>query len=186
MRERKFGTCASQPSRRAPLRWGSDASVADNICCHNRLYAEYFGYWTSTSFPMALEAGGPSPTVTFYDVVTGLPLFIAPRGRSYEAFVSESTAHGWPSFRDEVRARARSSSARHRAAPPLHVRPASRRPPRTPARPHAAPQEVVAANVRVLPDGETVSVNGTHLGHNLPDGSGNRYCINIVCVAGPA
>ena len=41
-------------------------------------------------------------------------------------------------------------------------------------------------NVRVLSDGETVSVNGTHLGHNLPDSRGNRYCINILCVAGHA
>jgi len=32
--------------------------------------------------------------------------------------------------------------------------------------------------VRVLPDGETVSVDGTHLGHNLPDRKGNRYCIS--------
>lgn len=38
--------------------------------------------------------------------------------------------------------------------------------------------------VRVLPDGETVSVDGTHLGHNLPDRKGSRYCINLVCVAG--
>ena len=38
--------------------------------------------------------------------------------------------------------------------------------------------------VRCLPDGECVSVDGTHLGHNLPDGSGNRYCINLVSVAG--
>merc|ERR1711865_1121535 len=38
--------------------------------------------------------------------------------------------------------------------------------------------------VRVLPDGECVSVDGTHLGHNLPDRSGNRYCINLVSVAG--
>ena len=45
--------------------------------------------------------------------------------------------------------------------------------------------QVIWKNVRVLPDGETVSVNGTHLGHNLPDGR-NRYCINIVCVAGAA
>ncbi len=33
-------------------------------------------------------------------------------------------------------------------------------------------------NVRVLRDGETVSVDGTHLGHNLPDRHGNRYCIS--------
>jgi peptide methionine sulfoxide reductase MsrB len=44
--------------------------------------------------------------------------------------------------------------------------------------------EVNWENVRVLKDGETVSVDGTHLGHNLPDGRGSRYCINLVCVAG--
>ena len=44
--------------------------------------------------------------------------------------------------------------------------------------------EVNWEHVRVLGDGETVSVDGTHLGHNLPDGKGNRYCINLVCVAG--
>merc|ERR1712176_1254721 len=38
--------------------------------------------------------------------------------------------------------------------------------------------------VRVLPDGGAVSVDGTHLGHNLPDKNGNRYCINLVSVAG--
>ena len=37
----------------------------------------------------------------FYDSVSGVPLFIAPRGRTFEDFVDESTSHGWPSFRDE-------------------------------------------------------------------------------------
>ena len=62
-----------------------------------------------------------------------------------EAFISESQAHGWPSFRDE---------------------------------------EVVWENMRCLSNGEAVSVDGTHLGHNLPDKKGNRYCINLVSVAG--
>ena len=45
--------------------------------------------------------------------------------------------------------------------------------------------QVVWENVRVLKgSGETVSVDGTHLGHNLPDRKGNRYCINLVSVAG--
>mmetsp|Transcript_65627 Transcript_65627/g.125156 ORF Transcript_65627/g.125156 Transcript_65627/m.125156 type:complete len:193 (+) Transcript_65627:56-634(+) len=44
--------------------------------------------------------------------------------------------------------------------------------------------EVVEANVRVLKNGEAVSTDGTHLGHNLPDRKGNRYCINLVSVAG--
>jgi peptide methionine sulfoxide reductase MsrB len=38
--------------------------------------------------------------------------------------------------------------------------------------------------VRVLPDGECVSIDGTHLGHNIPDAKGNRYCINLVSIAG--
>lgn len=45
-------------------------------------------------------------------------------------------------------------------------------------------EEVNWDYVRCLDNGECVSVTGTHLGHNLPDGSGNRYCINIVSVAG--
>eukprot|EP00924_Labyrinthula_sp_SR-Ha-C_P010694 augustus_masked-scaffold_49-processed-gene-1.23-mRNA-1 protein AED:0.24 eAED:0.24 QI:0/0/0/1/1/1/2/0/652 len=45
-------------------------------------------------------------------------------------------------------------------------------------------QEVNWENHRVLPGGEAVSVDGTHLGHNLPDAKGNRYCINLCCIAG--
>ena len=45
-------------------------------------------------------------------------------------------------------------------------------------------EEVNWAHVRCLPNGEAVSLAGTHLGHNLPDGRGNRYCINLVSVAG--
>ena len=44
--------------------------------------------------------------------------------------------------------------------------------------------EVDWDNVRVLANGETVSIDGTHLGHNLPDSKGNRYCINLVSIAG--
>jgi peptide methionine sulfoxide reductase MsrB len=44
--------------------------------------------------------------------------------------------------------------------------------------------EVVWDDVRCLPNGEAISMAGTHLGHNLPDATGNRYCINLVSVAG--
>ena len=44
--------------------------------------------------------------------------------------------------------------------------------------------EVVWENVRCLLDGECISTAGTHLGHNLPDRQGNRYCINLVSIAG--
>lgn len=46
--------------------------------------------------------------------------------------------------------------------------------------------DVVWEHVRVLPDGEVVSTVGTHLGHNLPDLTGNRFCINLVSVAAAA
>ena len=85
--------------------------------------------------------------MTFYDSVTGKPLFVAPKGRTVDEFLDESKKHGWPSFRDA---------------------------------------EVIWENVRCLgvKRGEAVSLEGTHLGHNLPDDKGNRYCINLVSVAG--
>eukprot|EP00934_Nitzschia_sp_Nitz4_P008168 Nitzschia sp. Nitz4//scaffold61_size107673//25247//26118//NITZ4_004226-RA/size107673-snap-gene-0.107-mRNA-1//-1//CDS//3329555683//8158//frame0 len=45
-------------------------------------------------------------------------------------------------------------------------------------------EEVYWENVRCLKNGEAVSLDGTHLGHNLPDQRGNRYCINLCCIAG--
>ena len=45
-------------------------------------------------------------------------------------------------------------------------------------------EEVNWKFVRCLRDGECVSVDGTHLGHNIPDYKGNRYCINLVSIAG--
>jgi hypothetical protein len=44
--------------------------------------------------------------------------------------------------------------------------------------------EVDWRNVRVIAKGETVTLDGVHLGHNIPDSLGNRYCINLSCVAG--
>eukprot|EP00466_Bigelowiella_natans_P010351 jgi/Bigna1/52859/estExt_Genewise1Plus.C_120119 len=124
------------------LRYGCDRKVADKICSFNRHYAEYSGYFRTTKW---LSEVDKTKETTYYDSVTGKPLFIAPKGRTFDEFQRESEAHGWPSFRDE---------------------------------------EVVWENVRCLRDGECVSVDGTHLGHNLPDRSGNRYCINLVSVAG--
>ena len=106
------------------LRWACDRKTADRICNFNRHYAEYSGYWESTTFlkEMGGGGGGPSAPIRFYDSNTGKLLFEAPKGRTWEEFVRESKSHGWPSFRD---------------------------------------QEVEWDNVRVLPNGETVSIDGT-------------------------
>jgi len=94
MRKKAHGTSdvAVQPK----LRWNCDVSLADRICNYNRNWAEMAGYWLTTSF--IKDVDGKSQ-VTFYDSVTGLPLFIAPKERSFEAWREESTVHGWPSFR---------------------------------------------------------------------------------------
>ena len=83
MRHRVFGTCVAHVQD--PLRWDVDRSEADWVCCENRHYAERAGRWTSTAFltehtEATVAASGP---VTFYDSVTGLPLFKAPIGRSW-------------------------------------------------------------------------------------------------------
>lgn len=39
-------------------------------------------------------------TTIFYDSVCGIPLFIAPTGRSFNSWYKETQEHGWPSFRD--------------------------------------------------------------------------------------
>lgn len=140
MRPKAHGT--SDGPVQSNLRWKCDPKLADKICSFNRHYAEHAGYWTQTSFLKEVDRNGET---TFYDSVTGRPLFVAPRGRSFAEWEAESRSHGWPSFRDE---------------------------------------EVIWDDVRVLPDGEAVSLAGTHLGHNLPDRKGNRYCINLVSVAG--
>lgn len=138
MKPKSHGTCATPV--KASVRWGCDSALADRICCYNRHYAEHSGYWLTTNFLKEVDRKGET---TFYDSVSGKPLFIAPRGRTFAEFEAESRSHGWPSFRDA---------------------------------------EVIWDDVRVLEDGETVSLAGTHLGHNLPDRKGNRYCINLVSV----
>lgn len=129
------------------MKFNVDRETADRITNYNRNWAEFAGYAFQKgkiSWVDEMVANGDKP-YTFYDSVTGKPLFVAPQGRSMQEFLAESKVHGWPSFRD---------------------------------------QEVVWENVRTLKNGEAVSLTGTHLGHNLPDGRGNRYCINLVSIAG--
>mmetsp|Transcript_11137 Transcript_11137/g.15682 ORF Transcript_11137/g.15682 Transcript_11137/m.15682 type:complete len:169 (-) Transcript_11137:45-551(-) len=145
MSPKKNGT--SQTPVQQNLRWGCDRETAENICNHNRHYAEHSGYFQNKkSYVNELKKG---KAMKYYDSNTGKLLFVVDPtkegGRSYDDFLKESKAHGWPSFRDD---------------------------------------EVVWENVRCLRNGEAVSLDGTHLGHNLPDRKGNRYCINLVSVAG--
>jgi hypothetical protein len=44
--------------------------------------------------------------------------------------------------------------------------------------------EIFAENIITRPDGVVVSKCGTHLGSNLPDQQGDRYCIDLSCISG--
>jgi hypothetical protein len=57
------------------LKWKCDIATADNICCFNRHYAEHSGYFVTTSYLSEIDR---SVETTYYDSVTGKPLFIAP------------------------------------------------------------------------------------------------------------
>ena len=61
------------------------------------------GSFQSTSFEKEVReiVASTNEPVTFYDSVSGKPLFQAPIGRSVDDFIAESKVHGWPSFRDD-------------------------------------------------------------------------------------
>jgi peptide methionine sulfoxide reductase MsrB len=193
MRRKAYGT-SSVPIQ-TDLRWKVDPALANRIANFNRHGAERSGYHDSRSVSFwrsarkQFFADGAKQPLVFYDSNTGKPLFRAPVGRSWESFEKESRSHGWPSFRGTHLA------SDYELEPlwtcMLGVSIKSNLPvsiwSHSPCffylgQPSDA--EVVWENVRCLRDGESVSVDGTHLGHNLPDRSGNRYCINLVSVAG--
>ena len=145
MSKKEHGSCEKAVMEN--LKYGCDRETTDRVSCYNRKYAEHSGYaWQEPRTWLQHCKDTDGQETTYYDPVTGLPLFIAPRGRSMADFLAEGKSHGWPSFRDE---------------------------------------EVVWDNVRVIAgDNEAVSTAGVHLGHNIADSKGNRYCINLVSIAG--
>ena len=50
--------------------------------------------------------------------------------------------------------------------------------------PSFRPEEIVSENVIIHDDGRMESRCLTHIGHNLPDGGTDRYCIDLVCMTG--
>jgi len=133
------------------LRWGVAPELrvgmtAHTVCCGNHRFAEFSGYWLENpQYFEAAKAATPENPLVHFDSVCGVPLFVAPVGRTAQEWLAESTNHGWPSFRIE---------------------------------------ETFLENVVIAESGEVQSVCGTHLGHNIPDARGDRYCIDLVCIAG--
>ncbi len=90
MSPKAHGTTAAAVQTK--LRWDVDREVADRICSFNRHYAEYSGYYRNTNFLPEAKSGGE---ITYYDSVSGKPLFVAPRGapRTRAHTVSSPPSH---------------------------------------------------------------------------------------------
>ena len=52
--------------------------------------------------------------------------------------------------------------------------------------PSFRPDQVIDSNVKLVEQDLVVSSCGTHLGSNVPDERGTRYCLDLSCVAGNA
>ena len=65
-----------------------DYELANRICCNNHVFAEPSGYQEEPRV-MLFDRLDLNAETTFYDSVCGIPLFIAPRGRSFEYFKTE-------------------------------------------------------------------------------------------------
>jgi hypothetical protein len=92
MAQKAHGT--SESPAQSNLQYGADVQLADRICNYNRRFAEPAGYFESTNLIERMFSSQPEEPVTFYDSVTGKPLFVAPNGRSVNEFVAESKVHG--------------------------------------------------------------------------------------------
>jgi peptide methionine sulfoxide reductase MsrB len=73
--------------------------------CPNSSISSFFlnlvaGYFLTTSFLSEIRIE-KIKDLTFFDSNTGLPLFLAPRGRTLDDFLTESRNFGWLRFRTE-------------------------------------------------------------------------------------
>eukprot|EP00600_Ochromonadales_sp_CCMP1393_P006580 CAMPEP_0174956576 /NCGR_PEP_ID=MMETSP0004_2-20121128/1604_1 /TAXON_ID=420556 /ORGANISM="Ochromonas sp., Strain CCMP1393" /LENGTH=265 /DNA_ID=CAMNT_0016204611 /DNA_START=46 /DNA_END=843 /DNA_ORIENTATION=+ len=145
------------------LRWNCDSKLADRICNYNRNWAEFAGYWTSSELSflsemdkMYLSVNGDDSAGTLNAPPPDKPMQFYDSVTGKLLFTAP-IGRSYAAWRDESM---------------VHGWPSFR------------DNEVNWENVRTLKDGETVSLTGTHLGHNIPDRRGNRYCINLVSIAG--
>ena len=162
----RFGTCAG-PVQPSGLLFSSSAKLATRICCHNRHYAEQSGYFKTTTWPADIMS--PIPTVSGQELSAHESSLSVREPRSATAPLD---------YFDSITGKLLFSAPRNRTVQDFYRESVAH------GWPSFRDSEVEWQNVRSLPNGEIVSIDGTHLGHNIPDQQGNRYCINLVCIAG--
>ncbi|CAM9323441.1 unnamed protein product [Heterosigma akashiwo] len=140
---------------------------------------------------MSQKAHGTSETPVQQNLLYGVSRDTADRICNFNRHYAEHSGYAWQTnWLTDVDKSTETTYFDSNTGKPLFTAPRGRsfedfeRESRAHGWPSFRDEEVNWEFVRVLPDGEAVSVDGTHLGHNLPDRKGNRYCINLVSVAG--
>lgn len=151
----KFGCLQKEP-----LKFGCDAyrSVYEHICCTVPMHgAERSGFLKTVDFFGQLEKkyGSTPSQIVFYDSQCGIPLYVAPRGRTYAEWKEESLSHLWPSFRD---------------AEVVHV--------------NVNVKQDESWGGELVSKCNTHLGHRFFGGHNLPDSKHTRDCVNLVCMSG--
>jgi len=136
------------------LRWNTDGSEASSICNHNRHFAETSGYFTGNDEFMKEIRSLEQQQKDDPSLEKTLTFYDSNTGNP---LFEAPKGRTWEDFIDE--------SIKH-------------------GWPSFRDEEVIWDNVRCMKNGETVSIQGTHLGHDLPDKQGSRHCINLICIAG--
>lgn len=175
MSQKEHGT--SRSPVQTNLRWNVDRKNADRICSFNRHFAEYAAFLARV--PSALAAAPPRPRSSLFP--SAFTHFFVNGSLRYAGYWKQETSFLKEVSRDKPTIYYDSVTGK-----PLFVAPIGRSMDEFLAEsnvhgwPSFRDQEVVWENMRVLKSsGEAVSADGTHLGHNLPDRNGNRYCINV-------
>ena len=156
-----YGTCAAPVQDPDTLLFGSNYQLATRICCHNRHYAEHSGYFQETQW---------------YGQISRRQLHS--QGQyAVHGEKNEDEGEAWAYF-DSVTGKHLFTAPIGRSFEDFYEESLAH------GWPSFRDEEVDWENVRSLRNGEIVSTDGTHLGHNIPDDKGNRYCINLVCISG--
>ncbi len=80
----------------------SNESLTEAVCCDTaQPYPEPNSFFARPDVNLFAQLNTSSGVTTFYDSVCGMPLFMAPVGRTLADWKAETTEHGWPSFRIE-------------------------------------------------------------------------------------
>jgi len=88
-----------------PFPVAAGESLGEAVCCDPNFAAfaepRFVYARPDVNLFKVMEGKGENKTTTFYDSVCGIPLFVAPKGRTLAEFEADTTEHGWPSFREE-------------------------------------------------------------------------------------